>query len=141
MRTRRHSHILVLTALVLLPLLSVACSESSPAAPEMPATPAARAEEGEITIVVSPAVLTLGTPGNWVTVHTDISCSEVDRETLLLNGIVPEVVKADNHGDLVAKFVRGDIEAIVAPPEATLTLTGLTVSGAPFSGSDTIVVQ
>jgi len=141
MRTRRHSHILVLAALILLPLLSIGCGESSLAAPDVAATATTRAEETEIAIVISPAVLTLDTPGTWVTVHTDIACSQVDGATLRLSGVVPDVIKSDNHGDLVAKFVRGDIEAIVAPPEATLTLTGLTVSGTPFAGSDTIVVQ
>jgi hypothetical protein len=95
----------------------------------------------EVVIDVSPATLVLDSPGTWVTVHAEIALSEVDGTTVTLDGVTPDVVKADNRGELVAKFDRASIVAIVSPPEATLTLNGLTVSGVPFAGTDTITVQ
>ncbi len=73
--------------------------------------------------------------------HADIPYSDVDGSTVTMNGISPAVVKADNRGDLVVKFDRPDVVAVVSPPEATLTLSGLTVTGEPFSGSSTVPVK
>ena len=41
---------------------------------------------------------------------------------------------------LVADFNEEDVKAIVAPPESELTLTGLILTGDPFSGSDIVRV-
>lgn len=94
-----------------------------------------------ILLKLSPDALVIGGPGEWVTAHTDIAFSAVDRGSVELSGVAAVSVFADNRGQLVAKFRRGDIEAIVSPPSATLTLTGLTVDGASFAGSDTIRVM
>jgi len=49
--------------------------------------------------------------------------------------------KADCRGELVAKFDEAAVKAIVEPPSATLTLTGMTIDGDEFSGSDTVKVR
>jgi hypothetical protein len=93
-----------------------------------------------VDVAISPSTIVLGAPGEWITAHTDIPYASVDRSTVSLNGIAVAVTKADARGDLVAKFRRPEIEAIVAPPEAILLLTGVTKQGEPFAGEDTVVV-
>jgi hypothetical protein len=95
----------------------------------------------EVLITVSPATIVLGCDkGSLVTVHTDIPLSVVDRGSVELNGIAALYTKSDNRGNLVGKFDQAAIEAIIAPPEATLVLTGETLDGIPFSGTDTVRV-
>jgi hypothetical protein len=100
----------------------------------------ADAQSITVDVTISPSTIVLGAPGEWITAHTDIPYSSVDRSTVALNGIAVAVTKADACGDLVAKFRRPEIEAIVAPPEAILLLTGVTKQGEPFAGEDTVVV-
>ncbi|UCE61304.1 MAG: hypothetical protein JSU63_06065 [Phycisphaerales bacterium] len=96
----------------------------------------------DIVIAVSPSTIVLGCDkGSSVTVHADIPFASVDRASVEMDGVVPYLTKADNRGDLVAKFNQQAIEAIVAPPAFTFTLTGVTVGGEPFSGSDTVRVM
>ncbi len=97
----------------------------------------------EIEITISPRTLSLGSlsgSNTGVTVHADVPLSEVDTTTLELEGIPVVYAKSDNHGDLVAKFDRDDVCAVVAPPSATLTLIGCKLDGTPIAGSDTISV-
>ncbi|HIE31665.1 MAG TPA: hypothetical protein EYP67_04685 [Methanosarcinales archaeon] len=94
----------------------------------------------KIEIDVAPSVLSLGSDGTWVTVHTDIALCEVACDTLTLNNIPVAWVESDDKGNLVAKFDQSEIKAIVAPPEATLTLTGQTNDGEHIEGSDIIRV-
>jgi hypothetical protein len=96
---------------------------------------------GEINIKVTPTAIVLESDGAWVTVHTDIALSAVDTSTLTLNGVDVAWTKADAKGNLVAKFAQADIKAIIAPPEATLELSGMTTAGEEFQGSDTVVVK
>lgn len=93
-----------------------------------------------VSVKLSPSTLVLGGPGEWVTAHTDIAFSAVDKGSVELDSIAAVTVQADNRGQLVAKFRRADVEAVVEPGPATLTLTGLTTDGESFSGSDTIRV-
>jgi hypothetical protein len=94
-----------------------------------------------ISITVSPSTIVLGCDkGDRVTVHTDMPLSEVDRESLALSGVAPITVKSDSRGNLVAKFDQEAIEVIVAPPQATLVLTGTTTDGDYFQGSDVVRV-
>lgn len=95
----------------------------------------------EIVIKVTPSAIVLESDGTWVTVHTDIALSAVDTSTLTLNGVEVAWTKADAKGNLVAKFAQADIKAIIAPPEATLELVGMTEAGVEFSGSDTVLVK
>jgi hypothetical protein len=93
-----------------------------------------------IEIAVSPNTLVMGSQGVWVTVHADIPYSTVAGVSVTLNGVAVDFTKADNRGDLVAKFQIDAIKGIVAPPSAELTLSGLTKDGVAFSGTDTIRV-
>jgi hypothetical protein len=95
----------------------------------------------EIAIQCSPAVVNLSTAGNgsWFTVHADIAYSAVVKATVELNGVPVKWTKADNKGYLVAKFVLGDVRAILKPGDNTLILSGETTGGT-FFGSTTIRV-
>lgn len=99
------------------------------------------AAETVVPIQVSPAVIVIGAPVEWVTVHVDIAYSSVDRDSIALNGLEVAWTKSDNCGNLVAKFVFTDVTAMVSAPSATLTLTGLTRDGEPFSGTETVPVR
>jgi len=95
----------------------------------------------DIWVKISPNTIVLGSDkGDRVTVHTDIPLVVVDRSSIALNGVGPVLIKADNRGNLVAKFDQGAIEAIVAPPEATLNLSGITLDGEAFYGFDSVRV-
>ena len=94
-----------------------------------------------VAIQVSPSTIVLGLDkGSSVTVHTDLPFGMVDRGTVALNGVAAASTFADSCGNLVAKFHQEDIEAIVAPPTATLALTGTTTDGTAFAGSDRVRV-
>jgi len=92
-------------------------------------------------VAVSPQTMLLSSyQGGKVVVHTAIKLTTVDRATVELDGIPAVSTWADSRGNLVAGFNEEDVKAIVAPPESTLTLTGLLKDGTPFAGSDTIRV-
>ena len=94
-----------------------------------------------VNIKISPNTIILGSDVVWVTVHTNIPLSKVDCSTLALNHIPVAWTKADAKGNLVAKFHYSKVEEIVEPPQAILTLTGVTKDGILFSGSDTVAVR
>jgi hypothetical protein len=94
----------------------------------------------EIELRISPNTIVIGSPGDWVTAHTDIAFSSVNTATVSLNGVPAAWTLADNKGNLVAKFVRDDVENIISPPDALLSLTGMTIEGENFSGSDVVRV-
>lgn len=125
----------------MLPLVGTGCADSSSPTASAADVRGGRSEQFELIIAIAPALLILGRPGDCVTVHAEIPYGEVDHATLALSGVSPYVVKPDNRGDLVAKFARTSIESTVSPPEATLTLTGLILTGYPFAGSDSIQVR
>ena len=99
-----------------------------------------------VPIMVSPNVINLDSEGTWVTVHAEIPYSTVVGLSVQLNGIEVEYTKADNRGELVAKFVLGDVKDYLvdtlepALGEIKLTLVGMTTSGDTFSGTDIIDV-
>ena len=95
----------------------------------------------DVQIVVSPHTLVLSSAGGCVSVHTNRPLGIVDCSTLELDGIPVAYVKADARGNLVANFGLDAVKAIVAPPEATLTLTGALRDGRAFAASDTIRVK
>ena len=93
-------------------------------------------------VAVSPRTLLLSqTQSGRVTVHTAIPYRSVVASSVALNGIPATATWADLRGDLVAGFGEATIKAIVEPPEAVLTLTGVTTAGQPFTGSDTVQVM
>lgn len=144
MRSYRRSFVMLAGSLILMALTCAACADTSIVSPVPPAEAASRANmpaDLEIAIQISPATLILNSPGTWVTVHADIAYSDVDSATLTMNGVELVYSKSDNRGQLVVKFARADVQDIVAPPEALLTLTGLTVSGEPFVGTEMIKVE
>ncbi|MBN2270870.1 MAG: hypothetical protein JXN61_09670 [Sedimentisphaerales bacterium] len=98
--------------------------------------------ETAISIRVAPNVLNILSQGEVVTVHTDIAFSSVDAHTVLLNGVPISSWKADDRGNFVAKFVMDEIKELELNLGQlnTLTLTGVTVGGEPFSGSAEILV-
>mgnify|MGYP001332543064 CR=1 FL=1 len=95
----------------------------------------------EIQIVISPKTIALHSDAEWVTVHTSLPLAQAAVDTLALNGLPVAWTKADAKGNLVAKFVMADVKAMVEPPSATLTLTGETIGGIPFAGTDTVTVR
>lgn len=96
-----------------------------------------------IDITCSPSVVILdATPtGDCLTVHTDLALNDVDVDSpITLNGLEAYLVKADNRGQLVAKFRLSALKEVLSAPSTTLTLTGTTVAGVPFVGSDDVRV-
>jgi hypothetical protein len=95
----------------------------------------------DVAIKVSPNVINLAASSTWVTVHTNIPFSSVDPDQpVTLNSIPATSCFADDCGNLVAKFDAEVIKAELEVGEVTLTLTGTTISGGVFSGSDTVKV-
>jgi len=142
MLRKRSAAAIVVTAFLVPALIVISgCSEATDVAPSAPSRLDDRTDVMEVAIDISPATFVMDSTGTWVTVHAQIPLSDVDPLSVALEGIAPDVVKADNRGDLVVKFARESIVAIVSPPEATLELTGLTTAGDPFAGTDTITVQ
>ena len=126
--------------------LALMCGCESPTVPTTIPAPAFdvvdAADPGtEVSVKISPAALVLGVEGTWVTVHTNVPFTSADRTSLLLDGVPAALAFADDRGYLVVKFAQGAIEAIVTPPEASLTLTGQFTNGTPFFGTDTILVR
>lgn len=95
-----------------------------------------------VPIQVSPATINLAQKGTWVTVHADIPYSEVLRVEAVveLNGVPVAWTKADNQGNLVAKFQVDAVKGIIAEPSAEVTLTGDVDGDVYFSGSETVRV-
>jgi len=138
----RRSAVLVFIAAALFSLAAQGCSSESIMNPVEADTPLAREASTSVTIEiqVAPSTIVIKDEGEWVTVHAVIPYSTVDAGTVLLDGITPVSTFADACGDLVAKFDHEVMCAFVDPPEATLTLTGMTTDGESFEGVDTVRV-
>jgi len=96
----------------------------------------------EVDILVSPQTILLGeNQGGEVSVHTEIAYNSVDTDSLELNRVPAMSAGSDAPGDLVAKFPEDAIKALVAPPSAVLTMTGATLNGGTFTGSDEVKVR
>jgi len=101
--------------------------------------------EDPLGIAVSPQNLILSQDqGGAVTVHTAIPYADVVPTSLLLGDLQGAVAAtgtwADSRGNLVARFNEAEIEAMVAPPSAVLTLSGVMTDGTEFAGSDVVRV-
>jgi hypothetical protein len=97
----------------------------------------------ESTIRVAPNVLNIQSEGTVVTVHTDISYSDVDAYSVSLNGIEISSWKADNRGNFVAKFPMDEVKALEdldIGEYNTLTIEGYTHDGEFFVGVQDIIV-
>ena len=102
----------------------------------------ARVADLQIEIQVSPNVLNLLSQSEVVTVHTDIAYGLVDAHSVYLNGVLINSWKADDQGNFVAKFLSGAIKGLPLTIGGynTLVLTGSTIEGESFFGSDEIKV-
>ena len=104
--------------------------------------------EMNVTIkVAAPNVINVATQSSWVTVHADIPYWMVDHKvSIKLNGVEIAWSKVDAQGDFVAKFAAAKVKDLVAinpgdpPVKLTLTLSGGTIYGIPFTGSAEVTV-
>ncbi len=102
----------------------------------------ASAVDQQLVIKIAPQRLLLSdVQSGTVVVHAEIDYDVVDTASVLLEGVPALHTKADLRGELVAYFDEAAIKALVSPPRATLTLTGTTIDGTAFSGSDTVKVK
>lgn len=98
-----------------------------------------------VDIAISPQTVNLRFQGEWVTVHANILFTLVAPDSVALDGIPADIEKDDDRGYLVAKFKMDKemteyLSSFLDEGSATLTLTGETIFGGSFSGSDTVRV-
>lgn len=110
------------------------------------AAPATARQYFDGTMLVSPTSLNLDYMGLTMSIHTEVSCSDVVRSSVVLYGengmsITPLYVTSDLRGNLVAKFTSEDVKKIVAAPSTQLTLNGILTDGGTFSLHATIRVR
>jgi hypothetical protein len=104
------------------------------------------------TVDIDPDTLNLKSKGKWITAYIELpeayDVNEIDVDTVVLNDVVPaephptHIGDYDDDGilDLMVKFDRSDVQAILGVgDEVKITVTG-EVAGIPFEGSDTIRV-
>ncbi len=95
-----------------------------------------------VEIQVAPHTMLLSSvQSGEVTVHVDIPYSLVVESTIFMNGIAVSWTKADDCGDLVAKFDEAAVKGVLELPSTILTLSGTTTEGVDFAGSDTVKVK
>ncbi|OHB69503.1 MAG: hypothetical protein A2V70_12090 [Planctomycetes bacterium RBG_13_63_9] len=100
-----------------------------------------------VEIMISPSTIVIGGEQTCVTVHADIPYIAVaGGVTLTVEGggvVSASSLKADDCGDLVAKFSHADVVAAIGERrgEVSMTLSGATTIGGSFSGTDTVVVK
>jgi hypothetical protein len=100
----------------------------------------------DVTIVIAPKQFVLDYQGTKVTVHTSIVYGDaingsIDMHNMDGASINPIGFFADDRGFLVVKFAAEDLQLIVSPPSAKLTMTGELTSGGNFIGTDMIRVK
>lgn len=103
------------------------------------------------SIDIDPNTSNLKSKGKWITAYIELpedhDVRDIDISTVELNGEIPAELHpteigdydADGIPDLMVKFDRQDLIAILSVGEATLTITGK-VNDTPFEGIDTISV-
>jgi len=106
----------------------------------------------EATVDIDPDTLNLKSKGKWITCYIELpegyDVHNIDVSTIMLNGQVSaelrpsEIGDCDGDGiaDLMVKFSRSAVQAIVQPGEVELTVSGELADGTKFEGSDTIMV-
>ncbi len=106
---------------------------------------AALAADFVLSVTVSPNVLILRAPTNWITIHTNLALSAVERATVEVavdgNPLPLAAIFADSRGQMVIKIAQDEVDPYVEPPHATFVVSGYTKAGLSFEGSDTIVVK
>ena len=103
------------------------------------------------TMDINPDTLNLKSKGKWITCYIELpegyDVFDIDVSTIMMNDTIlaelhpTEIGDYDTDGvlDLMVKFDRQEVIALLGAGEATLAITG-EVSGIPFEGSDTIRV-
>ena len=100
------------------------------------------------TIDINPKTLNLKSRGRWITCIIEFpegySIEDIDVSTIRLlvdnDNVAAEPSPTGIAGkELMVKFSRSAVQAIVSAGEVELTVTGL-VNGVPFEGNDTIRV-
>lgn len=103
------------------------------------------------TVYIDPNVLNLQSKGKWITCYIELpegyDVPDIDISTIMLNGQVPAessptaIADYDSDGiaDLMVKFSRSAVQAIVQSGEVELTVSGELADGTKFEGSDTIM--
>ena len=93
-----------------------------------------------IPVAIAPNVVNLESEGVWVTVHAGIPYNAVAGLSVTLNDIPVVYTKADNRGNLVAKFDIDQVKEILEVPGVVLRLDGYTKDGDAFTGTALIDV-
>ena len=103
------------------------------------------------TINIDPDTLNLESEGKWITAYIELpegyDVNSVEVSTIKLSGEIPaemhpaEIADYDEDGvsDLMVKFDRAEVMALLSVGEATLTITG-EINDIIFEGSDTVRV-
>jgi len=104
------------------------------------------------TVDFEPNTLNLRSQGRWITAHIELpegyNVRDIDVSSILLNDTIPVDSVAptdigdydlDGTGDLMVKFDRASVMALLRVGKVTLTIVG-EVNGTPFEGTDTIRV-
>jgi hypothetical protein len=96
----------------------------------------------QVEIQVSPNVLNLLNQGEVVTIHTNIAYGLGVGSSVTLNGLEISHWKADDQGNFVAKFLMSAVKGLPLNIGGynTLVLSGTTINGDTFTGSDAIKV-
>ena len=107
-------------------------------------------------IDIDPETLNLKSKGNWITCYIEFpegyDVNEIDISTVILSiGSAPPIAAAlsptevgdydsDDIPDLMVKFDRGAVQAVVTPGSVEMTVTGSLTDGTQFQGTDTVLV-
>lgn len=100
----------------------------------------------EAAIDIDPDTLNLKSKGRWITCYIllpeQYDVADIDSDSLLLNGKVSPAWSWIDEAEqiLMAKFSRSEVQQILDPGQAELTVTGELTDGSKFEGTDTIKV-
>jgi hypothetical protein len=101
-------------------------------------------------VELAPGTLNLRSRGRWITAHiqlpTGLDPATIDRSTILLNGTVAPVAKPscisdfneDGVLDLMVKFPRNAVQALLVEGENVVTISGDLTDGTSFVGTTTL---
>ena len=97
---------------------------------------------GDLEMYVSPGMIVLSAPCNWVTIHTDVPyCRDDVVEAKVNDQDVPSWSYFDDRGFLVVK-IRFDVVADLAlPPSVDISLTVVKVDGKELTAVATVRVK